>query len=286
MLRDNTTANQDQIPKSWDDYDGLDYYYQYRPEYPPALAERLRVRLEGSTGGTVIDVGSGTGLFTHSVATALGPGYHIMALEPNEGMRRYAASRTPPGMLITYVDGIAENIPVADQSVQLLTAASAVYRFDRPVFYQEAERVLILGGVLALIQYDPFDRGSPFNRDFLSTIERSLPSDRRHWHSEQEGGYSETDLSGEIKSRSAFRNVERELFVHHEQIDLKTFMFRTLSFTMVQKAMQATGRSQVMERLFDTFDRHADQNRLVAMPYEAEMITARRAIKDCSADDL
>ncbi|WP_051440667.1 class I SAM-dependent methyltransferase [Ensifer aridi] len=279
MPRENATASHaesSQVPKPWDDFDGLGHYYQYRPEYPSAVAEQLRVMLGNWTGGTVIEVGAGTGLFTRSVATALGPTYRIVALEPNKDMRRHAASQTPAGMPVTYMDGIAENLAVADHSAQLLTAASAVHRFNRSQFYQEAERVLIAGGILAMVQYKPFDRGSAFADDFLSVIEGALPTYRRHRHSKPEGGYSEIDISGELKGLSTFQGVQRGAFVHHEQIDLETFMYRALSFTIIQKAMIATDRSHVMAQLFEIFDRHADQKRLVAMPYEAEIVTARR----------
>ncbi|MBB4232854.1 class I SAM-dependent methyltransferase [Rhizobium mongolense] len=279
MLRETTTANHaasSRVRRPWDDFDGLGYYYQYRPEYPSAVAEQLWVMLENSTGGTVIEVGAGTGLFTRSIATALGPAYRIVAIEPNKDMRRHAASQTPAGMPVTYMDGIAEHLAVAGHSVQLLTAANAVHRFNRSVFYQEAERVLIPGGLLALVQYKPFHRGSAFADDFLSAIEGALPTYRRHRHSTPGGGFSEIDLTGELKGLSAFQNVKREAFVYHEQIDLETFMHRALSYTIVQKAMFTTGCSHVMAHLFEIFDKHADQTRLAAMPYEAEMITARR----------
>ncbi|MER9268680.1 class I SAM-dependent methyltransferase [Mesorhizobium sp. M0410] len=279
MLNENKISNHtasSQAPRPWDDFDGLGYYYQFRPEYPSAIAEQLRSLLGNSTEGTVIEVGAGTGLFTRSLATALGPACRIMALEPNEDMRWHAVSQTPASMPVTYVDGIAENLAAGDHSVQLLTAASAAHRFNRSVFYQEAERVLMADGLLALLQYEPFDRGSAFADDFLSAIEGALPNYRRHRHSKPEGGYLEIDIGAELKSLSAFQNVQREALVFHEQIDLETFMYRALSFTIVQKAMVAIGRSQLMAQLFEIFDRHADHKRLAEMPYEAEIITARR----------
>ncbi|MBT1159872.1 class I SAM-dependent methyltransferase [Aminobacter anthyllidis] len=279
MLKENNTADHapsPHVPSPWDDFDGLAYYYQYRPEYPSAVPEQLRVMLGASTGGTVVEVGAGTGLFTRCISNALGPAYRIMALEPNKDMRRHAASQTPDGMPVAYMDGVAENLPVADHSVQLLTAANAVHRFNRPVFYQEADRVLMATGLLALVQYKPFERGSAFASDFLSAIEDALPTYRRHRHSKPEGGYAEIDISGELKRLSAFQDVEMKAFVYDEQINLETFMRRALSFTIVQKAVVATGCSRLMAQLYEVFDRHANKKRLAAMPYEAEMITARR----------
>lgn len=47
----------------------------------------------------------------------------------------------------------AEELPLADSSVDLVTAMSAFHWFDRPRFLQEAHRVLKPRGCLALLNY-------------------------------------------------------------------------------------------------------------------------------------
>ncbi|KAK2906296.1 putative methyltransferase DDB_G0268948 [Channa argus] len=54
---------------------------------------------------------------------------------------------------ITYRRCVAEELPFADNSVDLVTAMSAFHWFDRPRFLQEAHRVLNPNGCLALLNY-------------------------------------------------------------------------------------------------------------------------------------
>lgn len=48
---------------------------------------------------------------------------------------------------------VAEELPFADGSVDLMTAMSAFHWFDRPRFLREAHRVLKPRGCLALLNY-------------------------------------------------------------------------------------------------------------------------------------
>lgn len=50
-------------------------------------------------------------------------------------------------------EGLAEELPVPDGSVDLLTASSAAHWFDQSRFLAEANRVLKVGGCVALLDY-------------------------------------------------------------------------------------------------------------------------------------
>lgn len=96
-----------------------------------------------------VDVGCGSGQgtvllakhFTSVVGTDVSPAQLELALqhakEPN----------------ITYRQCGAEELPLADGSVDLVTAMSAFHWFDRPRFLQEAHRVLKPRGCLAIFNY-------------------------------------------------------------------------------------------------------------------------------------
>lgn len=49
--------------------------------------------------------------------------------------------------------GKAEDLPLPDGSVDLLTVATAVHWFDQPKFLAEAGRVLKPGGCMALVDF-------------------------------------------------------------------------------------------------------------------------------------
>jgi ubiquinone/menaquinone biosynthesis C-methylase UbiE len=268
-----------EIHTTWGDFDGLGHFYQFRPEYPQQIAEQLRSALGDSSSGRIIEVGAGTGLFTRSLAAVFGPGFRIVALEPNEDMRRHAEQQTPASMRVRvrYAEGIAEDLQAADGTVELVTAASAVHRFDRPAFYREARRVLAPGGVVAIVQYEPYDRGSAFADGFLSVIEAALPSYQRHRHSRPEGGYAEVDIVFELAGETGLEDVTRDTFVFKEPIDRERFEQRARSFTIVQKAIARRGEEAILSALGRLFERHRDRSGFVEMPYEAEIIMARRA---------
>ena len=48
----------------------------------------------------------------------------------------------------SYVAGLAENLPFADRSIQVITAAQCIHWFDIPTFTTEAARVLQPGGIV------------------------------------------------------------------------------------------------------------------------------------------
>lgn len=261
---------------SWRDFDGLGYFYQFRPEYPPRIARQLRSMLGDSVRGQIVEVGAGTGLFTRSLASAFGPGFTVLALEPNDDMRRHAETCTPAQMSITYVDGTAENLPASDASIQLLAAASAVHRFNRPLFFREVRRVLEKDGLLAFIQYEPYDRGSPFADGFLSTIESAVPTYVRHRSSKAEGGYFEFDILEELHAQAALGDVQRDTFLFSEIMDWERFKQQALSFTTVQRAINIKGENAILAELSELFGRHQQPSKCIEMPFEVEVTTARR----------
>ncbi|XP_029386859.1 putative methyltransferase DDB_G0268948 [Echeneis naucrates] len=96
-----------------------------------------------------VDVGCGSGQgtlllakhFASVVGTDVSPAQLEVALEH---------AKKPN---ITYKQCVAEELPFADSSVDLVTAMSAFHWFDRQRFLQEAHRVLRPRGCLALLNY-------------------------------------------------------------------------------------------------------------------------------------
>ena len=55
---------------------------------------------------------------------------------------------------VRYVRSPAENAPIATATADLVTAAQALHWFDTRAFFEEARRVLVPGGVIAVWCYD------------------------------------------------------------------------------------------------------------------------------------
>jgi 16S rRNA A1518/A1519 N6-dimethyltransferase RsmA/KsgA/DIM1 with predicted DNA glycosylase/AP lyase activity len=65
----------------------VENYIKYRPSYPPAVLELLRVKCALAATSSVADVGSGTGILTELL---LETGAAVCAVEPNREMREAA----------------------------------------------------------------------------------------------------------------------------------------------------------------------------------------------------
>ncbi|XP_053296697.1 putative methyltransferase DDB_G0268948 [Pleuronectes platessa] len=96
-----------------------------------------------------VDVGCGSGqgtrLLAHHFASVVGTDVSPAQLDLAV---QYALEAN-----ITYRECAAEELPLADSSVDLLTVMTAFHWFDRPRFLLEAHRVLKPRGCLALLSY-------------------------------------------------------------------------------------------------------------------------------------
>ncbi len=126
-------------------------YVASRPDYPAALFDTLREHAALQAGSLVADVGAGTGLLTHGL---LQRGCRVIAVEPNPAMR--AAADHWLGAMPGYrsAEGSAEHLPLADRSVDLITAAQAFHWFEVDAARTECLRVLRQDGQVALIWND------------------------------------------------------------------------------------------------------------------------------------
>ena len=115
-----------------------DVYDRSRPAYPVdavrwALPERAQ---------RVLDLGAGTGKLTQVL---LDLGLDVVAVEPSEQMRAYVPARAE------VLAGSAEQVPVADASVDAVLVGQAFHWFDRAAALSEVARVLRPGGTLGLL---------------------------------------------------------------------------------------------------------------------------------------
>ncbi|KAI0970196.1 S-adenosyl-L-methionine-dependent methyltransferase [Xylaria arbuscula] len=127
-----------------------------RPGYSPELF-KIVIAHHTSTGGqlnTVVDIGCGTGQATLDLAPYFA---NAIGLDPSEGMIGTArASAESANLPIRFEVSAAEALgtdlkpPIADGSVDLLTAATAAHWFDMARFWPSAARVLKPGGTAAL----------------------------------------------------------------------------------------------------------------------------------------
>ncbi|XP_066542720.1 putative methyltransferase DDB_G0268948 [Hoplias malabaricus] len=149
-------------------------YQKYRLSPAREVKELILKYLEEKKGPPhelAVDLGCGTGQNTRLLAPHF---QKVLGIDVSECQVEEA--RVVPGFTnITYSAGPAEELPVPDGSVDLLTAASAAHWFDGKRFLKEADRVLKPRGCMALFGYaDNFTLNYGSCGDRLSNIYEEL----------------------------------------------------------------------------------------------------------------
>ncbi|MBB4096508.1 methyltransferase domain-containing protein [Sphingomonas kyeonggiensis] len=122
-----------------------DTYVSGRPGYPAEVGDWLRETLALGPGRTALEVGAGTGKFLPRLVET---NARVIALEPVDAMRAALAQRNPE---VTAIAGTAQEIPLADASVDSVICAQAFHWFATTAALAEMRRVLRIGGTLGLI---------------------------------------------------------------------------------------------------------------------------------------
>jgi len=126
-------------------------YVRYRPGYPAALFDLLRVECAFTSNHAVADVGSGTGLLTKLF---LENGNRVFGVEPNQEMRRAGEEFLHSFPKFTSVAGSAEATTLGDASVDFVTAGQAFHWFDPQAARREFLRILKTNGWVVIAWND------------------------------------------------------------------------------------------------------------------------------------
>jgi SAM-dependent methyltransferase len=165
-------------------------YERGRPGWPD---EAIEVAGLPAT-ATVLELGAGTGKLTRLLVPKF---QRVLAVEPAAAMRRLLVASARAAELL---DGTAEQIPLADSSVDGVFAAEAFHRFDDVRALAEIARVLRPHGALVLLWNVPGQRTEP-------SIERAERFLHERGPDRSEVGYDPLDLNSTRYESGAWRRA-------------------------------------------------------------------------------
>jgi SAM-dependent methyltransferase len=172
-----------------------DEYERGRPGYPREAIQWLL----GTKPLEVLDLGAGTGKLSGALLDA---GHHVIAVEPLEEMRAILTSRLPQ---VQTINGTAEQLPIADASVDAVAVGAAFHWFDQDIALAEIARVLRAPGVLGLLG-NAFDTSVSWVARVREILGPPAIERRGHWPS--------ADTLGEC-----FKEIDERQFPHQQAID-------------------------------------------------------------------
>ncbi len=115
------------------------------------LARFLLAWVAVPPGARVLDLACGTGIVARLVAPQVGPEGRVVGVDISRQMLRVARSVTPEDVAVTYCAGDAGELPLEDESFDLVLCQQGFQFFpDKPRALREMHRVLAPGGRLAL----------------------------------------------------------------------------------------------------------------------------------------
>jgi len=234
-----------------------DDYAKYRPTYPREAIDAVLRGLGPPARLFAVDVGAGTGISSRLLAER---GVRVLAVEPNREMREAAAADPR----VSFLDGTAERLPVADGAADLVLAAQAFHWFRPEPALAEMARALRAGGRLALVwnRRSTADAFTAAYRDALLAIGANPALEAM-----------EADVDAVARS-GLFAATRVERFVHAQKLGRDALVGRALSASYVPKAGPAL--AELVARLDAAFSRHADASNHVSMVYETEVRLAER----------
>lgn len=143
--------------------------YKNRWGYAPALLDFLRETYALSASSIVADVGAGTGFLSRLL---LQSGCRVHAVEPNAEMRAVAEVELGDHPNFISVPGQAEQLPLADASMDALTVGQALHWFKVEAARVEFLRVVKPGGWIAVADNRALEDANDLERGVEDVCQR------------------------------------------------------------------------------------------------------------------
>ncbi len=153
------------------DYSDLAKAYLKRPNYSDEAITRMLEITSIGTSANACDVGAGVAHLTIELAKR---GLNVIAVEPNDSMRKYGKMRTQEMTNVSWVEGTGEKTGQNDSTFDIVTFGSSFNVTDRQQALEEAKRILKSQGWFAAM-WNHRDLTDPIQQEIEDIIKRRIP---------------------------------------------------------------------------------------------------------------
>lgn len=240
-----------------------DLYARYRPSYPQAALEKIRITAGLSSASLLVDVGCGTGIAARLFAAL---GIRVIGIEPNADMRQQAeqvqvsAPFPPP----SYQAGTAEATGLADNCADAVLAAQAFHWFQPQPALQEFYRILKPGGWVALL-WNERDERDPFTAAYGAVFRTVAET---HY---LEGTRATAGTA--LLHSPLFPDADTFTFAHEQTLEEESLLGRAFSASYApREPAQAAEFTAALREVFQRFA-HAGQ---VTLKYATTLYLGQR----------
>ncbi len=171
-------------------------YDRFRPE-PPAEALDWLVPKEAVS---IAEIGAGTGLLTRHLTQRA---EEVFAIEPDARMREVLRENVPSAVAL---EARGEAIPIPDDSVDVVIAASSWHWVEQQKGFAETARVVRIGGILALLWTGP-DRTVEWVSRLMAGGRAMSPEERQRFDEDRHRRHRP-----EMPEGAPFDDPERRVF--------------------------------------------------------------------------
>jgi SAM-dependent methyltransferase len=231
-------------------------YERARPDYPDEAGRWLAHRLDLRGGRMVVDVAAGTGKLTRLLVAT---GATVVAVEPVAGMRERLAAALPD---VELLDGVAEEIPLENASVDAATVGQAFHWFDGDRALTEIHRITRKGSRLAVV----------YNRRLLdhplqAALEAILQPLRAQTPPHRCGRWREA-----FRRTPLWAPVEEAELAHIQLLDRQGVVARVASISFIA-TLPADRRDEVLGQVRALVE---DRSEPIELPYVCELFVWER----------
>ncbi|KAK8732921.1 hypothetical protein OTU49_006655, partial [Cherax quadricarinatus] len=169
----------------FDDQEIVKLYREYRPTPPENLISTVVDFVKEKSVEPLqlcVDVGCGSGQNTNMYTNYF---QQVIGVDVSQEQVQLATKNCTHHNVI-FKEGIAERLPVEDESAELVTSSVAIHWFNLDKFYKEVTRVLKPGGVLACYSYlgcTPIYAGKSYASTILEIggmLNNYFPEEHKH----------------------------------------------------------------------------------------------------------